>query len=110
TTIGGVSLRAEVASMLATWCLLVIAMRGLPGGVRGDDLDGMCDWLEPHVDWLAEDDQATGRDGRYLADELEGLADRLRAMAAPGLPRVDNTVGSCPLCKVGELAKDGSLI
>lgn len=103
--IGGISLRADITRRLHYWANLAITQAGgLPSFKNLSDLSALAAtrW---YAAWLAQDDPQTGRDGNYLADELEEFADKVAAHTLPIQPGPDNEVGICPACQAGTLVK-----
>lgn len=102
--IGGISLRAEIVRRLHYWADLAITHAGLPTLRNLSNLSAIAA-VRWNADWLAQNDSDTGRDGAYLADELEEHAGRLAAHTLPVQPTPDNEIGSCPQCGDGTLVK-----
>jgi hypothetical protein len=103
--IGGISLRADIARRLHYWADLATTQSGgLPKLQNLSNLSAIAA-VRWNADWLAQHDPATGRDGTYLADELEDHAGQLEAHTLPAQPTPDNEIGTCPQCGDGRLVK-----
>ena len=87
-----VSLRRYVTDCLNGWCRVVMEDRDITAKALplGDDVPGMCAFLERHANWLGPQDYA-----RDLADELGSLQRAVHAVVDP--PKRDrHRLGRCP--------------
>ena len=83
-----VGIRSDILGVLASWCALVAAERGVPGP---DELciPRLSTFVLVHFEWLTA--HPAGAD---FTDELAALADRARAVLAPE-PAAELSLGPC---------------
>lgn len=90
-----ISLLAEVRTLLAFWCAVVLEERSETyqlgsGHLDASDETSMCTWLQPHADWLD-----AHPDGLLADEELDDVSRRIAALVRPEKIRRPQ-VGQCP--------------
>ena len=88
-----VSMRREITDSLRGWCRVVMEDRQITSGRAlplGNDVPGMCAFLDRHAEWIAGQDFA-----QDSAEEIEDWAQKVTAAVAPRR-REWHYIGACP--------------
>lgn len=90
--------RTAIRAELVSWCLAVMEDRQV--SAPADTVDGMCSFLQRHLEWIAGSEHA-----EEFAHGIAGIAAEARRVAYPRRP-TSTYIGDCPI----EIeAEDGAL-